>query len=142
MTKATTKGKIEVPTYQFDCTACDQLLEVVRPMSIGAPESVICPDCLARITRRVFHVAVQTPFAEHYNHTVGKRVSSMKQFRSDLVRASEHAEERTGIPHRFVPVDGADAAAATGADANGAGMDATNRRLVSRGERKTKMIFS
>lgn len=129
-----------MPIYQFDCSTCDQILEVSRSMAEGAPNLVLCPDCEGYVSKRVFNVAVMTPFQEHYSHTVGKRVSSMSQFKSDLVRASEHAEERTGIPHRYVPVEGCDAQEAVGADPNGAGMDATHRAQVRSGQRKTKFI--
>jgi hypothetical protein len=42
---------------------------------------------------------------EHWNHSVGKPVSSMRQFKDDLARASERQSEVTGMEHRYVPVD-------------------------------------
>ena len=129
-----------MPIYQYLCRECDQILEVHRSMVVGAPEFVLCPDCATPTHKRQFHVAVLTPFQEHYNATVGKRVSSMAQFKTELTKASEHAEEVTGIPHRYVPVEGADAAAATGGDVNGAGMDHTYRQQTASGERKVKFI--
>ena len=129
-----------MPIYQFDCSVCDQILEVNRPIVDGPPTLVQCPDCHGYVSKRIFHIAVLTPFQEHYNHTVGKRVNSMSQFKSELTRASEAAEEATGIPHRYVPVDWADAAAAADADVNGAGMAATHRAQVRSGQRKTKFI--
>lgn len=134
-----------MPTYQFDCRTCDQILEVFASMQVGAPPSVVCPDCSQTVTRRLFNIAVLTPFQEHFNHTVGKRVRSMAEFKGELNRASEAAEAQTGIPHRYVPVDGADSAAAAGVERErgqtiGAGMDTTYRRQVASGQRKTKFI--
>lgn len=134
-----------MPLYQFDCRTCDQILEVSAPMRVGAPPSVVCPDCHQTITRRLFNIAVLSPFVEHFNHTVGKPVRTMAEFKGELNRASEEAEARTGIPHRYVPVEGVDSAAAAGIDRDssgviGAGMDNTNRRRVAAGQRKTKFI--
>lgn len=55
--------------------------------------------------RRKFSFSAPPMMHEHYNPTVGKVVSDMKQFRSDLSRASDEATAKTGIPHKYEPVD-------------------------------------
>lgn len=135
-----------MPLYQFDCRTCDQILEVAAPMRVGAPPSVTCPDCNSIITRRLFNIAVLTPFQEHYNASVGKRVRTMAEYKGELNRASEAAEAATGIPHRYVAVEGADAAAAANVQTDragnviGEGMDKTHSKQVRSGQRKTKFI--
>lgn len=42
---------------------------------------------------------------EHFNHSVNKPISDMKQYRDQLKRASDAATESTGIPHNFQPAD-------------------------------------
>lgn len=40
-------------------------------------------------------------FAPHFNHAVGKYVTSDRHFRDELSRASERASETLGIDHNF-----------------------------------------
>lgn len=68
--------------------------------------------------KRVFGFALKPIMHEHFNHTVGKPISDMKQMRSELDRASDEATRQTGIEHRFRPVEYGDAAA-VGATAEG-----------------------
>lgn len=42
---------------------------------------------------------------EHFNNAVGAPVSDMGRFKALLRQRSDEATERTGIEHRFVPVD-------------------------------------
>jgi hypothetical protein len=68
---------------------------------------------------------------EHFNHTLGKPVSDMNQFTRELRVAGEAAEERTGIPHRYAPVEYGDAAAV---GATGEGIYESNVERSRRGE--------
>lgn len=67
---------------------------------------------------RVFSISVKPVMQEHFNTTLGKPVSDMKRFTAELRAAGEQAEEQTGIPHRYAPVEYGDAAA-VGATAEG-----------------------
>lgn len=74
--------------------------------------------------RRVFEPFGFHRFPEHFNHSVGKPVSSSKQFTQELRRASEEATERTGVPHDYQPVHPSEVQPAGG----GVGLDKTARR--------------
>jgi hypothetical protein len=63
-----------------------------------------CPKCGGRL-KRIWGFR-QTPMMHsHWNASVGKTISSMKQFKDELARASDAQTEKTGIEHRYVPVD-------------------------------------
>lgn len=61
-----------------------------------------CPGILKRDYSSVNFAPVMH---SHFNHSVGKPISDMKQFTDALKRKSDEATERTGIPHNFVPAD-------------------------------------
>lgn len=84
------------------------------------------------LMRRVWSVQVAPVMQEHFNTTVQRPVSSMRQFERELRRASDVASEETGIEHRFAPVDPTDRKALGVTDE---GLDATNRQRAARGQR-------
>lgn len=72
---------------------------------------------------------------EHFAHSVGKVVRGRKHFREELQRASDAATARTGVPHRFEPVDLRDREALGVTDE---GLDATARRAVAEGRAEVR----
>lgn len=87
---------------------------------------------------RVFSVAVKPAMQEHFNRTVNKPISSMRQFRDALNRANDEAAQPStyltadgekvtvpGIEQRMVPVEWGDKAAF---GATGEGIDESNRQ--------------
>jgi hypothetical protein len=75
--------------------------------------------------RRVWSVRFGSVLHEHYNHSVGKPISSHRQYADELKRLSEQQTERTGIPHNYVPVDLSDTRACGVTDE---GLEETARR--------------
>lgn len=92
--------------YTYRCTDC------------GTEDTATLPvDRLPRVCRgcgapgplhRVFGFSHKPGMEEHFNNTVNKPVSSMRQFEDELKRAGDEASAQTGIPHRYVPVDWGD----------------------------------
>jgi hypothetical protein len=95
-----------------------------------------CP-CCGLEAERVFGDFAFKRFAEHYSPAVGKVVSSDREFRDDLKRASEEATIRTGIVHDFQPID-----ITEHAPKNLEGLEATHRKHRELGltERKTSFF--
>lgn len=100
--------------------AAGRLAEEPRPAS---------RPCMGVLTR-VWGFQQAPGMPEHFNRSVGAVVSSHRQFERELRRASDEATERTGIEHRYVPVDPTDRRALGVTDA---GLDATNRHRVAEG---------
>jgi len=100
-----------MPVYEFRCPNCGAA--VTRHWSIHDDTdrdlynsgAVACTECSHGHLRRRFTFAPAPVMHEHWNHSVGKPVSSMRQFKDDLARASERQSEVTGMEHRYVPVD-------------------------------------
>lgn len=92
--------------YTYRCPTCgteavsterrDRLHQVCRGCGSMDPQ------------RRVFGFAFKQPMAEHFNATVGKPVSSERQFADELKRAGERATIETGIEHNYKPVEWGD----------------------------------
>lgn len=119
-------GRSEV-IYEYRCRSCGYTANVVdRADSLGG-----CPNCPGEL-RRVWSVQIAPVMQEHFNATVQKPVSSMRQFEAELRRASDEATERTGIEHRFAPVDPTDRKAL---GVTSEGLAATNRHRVATGQR-------
>lgn len=54
---------------------------------------------------RKYSVAVQSSFQPHFNHAVGKYVSSQSEFNNELKYLGDRQTEQTGIPHSYVPIE-------------------------------------
>lgn len=57
------------------------------------------------MTRVISGFCFQRSMEGHYNLAVGQYVSNERELRDSLKVASERATIRTGVEHRFVPVD-------------------------------------
>lgn len=82
--------------------------------------------------KRVFAVALHRPMQEHFNNTVGKPISDMRQFRNELSRMGDEYSERNGIETNYQPVDMSDRDALGVTDA---GLDETRRRMHAEGKK-------
>lgn len=111
--------------YHYRCRGCGaEALVEHRADTLGE-----CAGCEGEL-RRVWSVNVAPVMHEHWNTTVQKPISSMRQFETELRRASDEATARTGIEHRFAPVDPTDRKAL---GVTSEGMDTTNRARVAAG---------
>lgn len=97
-----------------------------------------CDRCGNDEIKRKYSVSVHRPMHEHFNTSVGKPISSDRQFRDELKRKSEEHFLRTGIPADYQPVDPTELRKEVEAS-DGAGLDATNRRLVNEGKRPIRV---
>lgn len=91
-----------MPLYDFTC-GCGQESSTARGMD-GNTMDKTCPTCGEDMSRRFSSFGFKR-FQEHYSPATGQHVSSEREFKDQLKRASEEATKKTGIPHNFVPVD-------------------------------------
>lgn len=88
--------------YPYRCRICEKSTEASFPIGTNPP--TITHGCGFEAPR------IYTPFATHifkpaYNPSVGKYISSDREFRDELKRASEAQTLLTGQEHNYVPVD-------------------------------------
>lgn len=117
--------------YAYACKPCRITASVHHPLG-QHPDSMVCAGCGGRMGRDYSGVSVHRPMPEHFNSTVGKSISSMRQFDDELKRKSEEYTLRTGIEARFVSHDPSDAKAL---GVTHEGLDATNRVRRDKGLR-------
>lgn len=131
--------KCGMPLHAYRCRSCGAGREDYTPISVSPPEDFPC-SC-GRRQQRVFHPPVVFKgFEPHFNASVGRYVSSEREFRAELSRASEAMSQRTGMDHNYVPLEGPDAREAAGVTDEG--LDETHRRHRELGwtEPKTKVV--
>lgn len=112
-----------MPLYEFMCRTCgnrDTTMEQLQ--TLGE-----CPECGVGEMKRKYSFAQKPMMQEHFNHTVGKRISDMKQFKDELKRGDEHYHSYTGIERRSAPIDFRDVKVTS------EGLDSTNRERAKRG---------
>ena len=90
--------------YEYRCPDCKaEHVSQTRGPSIYAK----CAQCGEyKNLKRRWSLAFKHVLHSHYNETTGTMISDHKQFARELSAASDKAEERTGIPHKFVPREG------------------------------------
>lgn len=81
--------------------------------------------------KRVWGFAYKQPMQPHWNNTLGRGVSGMREFNDGLKRASDEATARTGIPHNYQPVEWGDKQAL---GVTGEGIAESNAIRSKRGE--------
>lgn len=118
-----------MPIYEYRCPECaTRVTSTSRANTLPGP----CHACaFPGPLRRVFSFAFKPIMHSHFNNTVGKPISDIKQFRSELSRKSDEATEQTGIPHNFQPIEAGDHAAL---GATNEGIGESNVRRRERGE--------
>lgn len=92
-----------MPIYAFKCSFCCEELTTSRPMAAQTLTKT-CPNCDLEAPRSWTPVAVFR-FEEHFSPSIGKHVSSKRQYEQELKRAAEEQTARDGIPRNYVPVD-------------------------------------
>lgn len=95
-----------MPVYEFSC-GCGQESSTHRSMSDNTTDKT-CPGCGEAMNRRFSCPGVKLSMQPHYNWSLGRYVSSARDFEDGLKAASETATLRTGVEHRFVPTDPSD----------------------------------
>ena len=117
-----------MPLYEYKCPDCATR---VPSFERGDRLDQACPSCGRVPLKRVWSLGFQMPMHEHFNQSVGKPISSMRQYSDELKRKSDEATALTGIEHRYVPVDMNDRKT-LGID--GRGIDESNRAREKAGE--------
>lgn len=92
--------------YEYRCRDCDTTVHSDTPQDRLAEPCYGCGGTLKRVFG--FAPVRVSAFKERWSHALGRPVSTERELRSGLRLASEKAEETSGIPHRFVPIDPAD----------------------------------
>lgn len=91
--------------YEYRCPECDYR---VRWDECKNRHVAFCPEHEVQKFKRVFGFSHVKSMESHFNNTVGKPISSMRQFKSELARKSDEATLRTGIEHNYQPVEWGD----------------------------------
>lgn len=113
---------------EYKCRTCGLTeLSFTRADSIGPCKDPACSGEL----RRKFSIGIQRDLPEHYNPTLGRVISSNREFDEGLKQLSREYTERTGIEANFVRHDPVADAKYLGA--SGDGIDESNRVRASQG---------
>lgn len=99
----------------------------------GLETNTSCFDC-GNPLRRVYSISVKRDIPEHFNPQTGGVVRGMQQFKRDLRDAGEKQWEKTGIPHRYIPMDLRDIPQPQSE------RDAADKKSVDEGWREPKFI--
>lgn len=95
-----------MPLYDYKCRKCEHVEEFFFHHSEKPAEVGPCLECGGPAMKPVFtSVQLAAVMQEHYNPSVDQHVSSMRQYKDLLKRASEKHSLRTGIDCSFVPAD-------------------------------------
>ena len=85
--------------FEFECLECGKL-----HFTSPSPEVDNCPLGHTYVRRR-YSFAVKRGFQEHFNQAVGRPISNQREFNDALKEASDRQSERTGMEHRYAPID-------------------------------------
>ena len=94
-----------MPLYEFKCRECGTI-STVTTYGVIPP----CQMCGSSSVKRKYSFYVEKSFVPHFNPSVGKYVSSQRQFNDELKVLSDEQTLRTGIPHNYVPTEMGDRA--------------------------------
>lgn len=92
--------------YEYKCRLCGSQRE---SQSHNDVQACSCGGA----SKRVFSFNSGPSFSPHFNHSVGRYVSSNTDFNDALKQASDAQSLRTGLDHKFVRVDPGDVPAPT-----------------------------
>lgn len=124
-----------MPTFDYRCTQCGHVIED-QYFPIREPQSSIpCPLCHARAKKILQFPAIKRTMSDHFNATLGRPVSSERDFRNGLSEASDKASIRAQREVSYSPVDLRDKAAV---GVNDEGLDQTRRRERAEGKSEAK----
>lgn len=96
----------------------------------GVPAICVCGH--GEIKRK-YSVAVHRPMPRHFNTTTQSEIGSQKQFERELKMQGEMAEDKSGVPTRYEVAD-PEMLRSQVEQSQGAGLDATNTRLMNEGK--------
>lgn len=99
-----------MPFYEFRCPECGAVESVFGTIIEGPPSIVTCvADHQPRRMRRDYSSVQIAPVQQaHFDRTVGKEISSNRQFRDELNRKQDEMSERLGFEQRYAIADGSD----------------------------------
>lgn len=83
--------------YGYRCRECG-----AYRYSLRRDDNQPCP--CGSVSRRDWSFSYSNTFQPHFNHTVGKHVNTMQEFKDALARGSDAASERTGMEHSYQPL--------------------------------------
>lgn len=127
-----------MPTYDYKCDECSAIhREHCSPdADIKARLDQNTTPCTCGGTyHRVFGFGMVPVMQEHYNHTVGKTISSMREMKDELKRNADAQMARDGIPRSYAPVDHRDLMAAAMEEFGDDGLQSQHDGQVARGEK-------
>ncbi len=118
--------------YEYKCRVC----HTPHTSTAYGREGSRCfaGECTGTL-KRVYSFTTLRPMAEHFNATVGKPISSNRQFDEALKVKSAEMTDRLGFEQRYVRIEPEQAGATQ------EGMEATYREQVATGQRETKLIL-
>ncbi len=92
-----------MPLYEYKCVWCGF---PVQSQERGNRLHTWCVSCDVHTDhKRVFGFALKPIMHEHFNRSVQRPISSMKQYADELKRKSDEESARDGMERRYVPVD-------------------------------------
>lgn len=94
-------------TYEYRCKQCGNVTENPHYMDIGQTLDLPCPVCSGRQVRIFSHARIKSSrdIPTHFNESLGRPISSQREFVSELHRKSDEMSERLGMDHKYEPLD-------------------------------------
>lgn len=90
-----------MPIYEYQCRDCGAVEADVASMDASTRlVNLGCVQCGTGRLKRLFAFHPAPIMHEHFNQSVGKPISSMRQFKDELARMDERNTARNGIPHK------------------------------------------
>jgi hypothetical protein len=80
--------------YQFKCRSCNAVYTLEASIHDDLPEMRPCPRCNFNGSHRDYSFNHTPSFAEHFNHSLGRYVSSHREFTDGLKIQSAEMSER------------------------------------------------
>lgn len=120
-----------MPIYEYRCPNCGNEQSVVSSIHDPVP-TVYCRKCITPMRRRYRPLLTKMPMDGHFNASLGRWVNNEREVKDGFKIASEEATMRTGIEHRYVPVDPRDTKAL---GVTQEGLEEQSRRWHDRGIR-------
>lgn len=97
-----------VAKYEAACPTCSWCGDVAIPIADYSPDRLTCPE--GHQAKRLYRRAplIKQMVHDHYNKSLGRGVSGMKDFREGLKRKSAQDAERLGMDVQYEPIDPGD----------------------------------
>lgn len=93
-----------MPIYEYKCPVCGNRIPSTK--RDNRLPTQVCITCGNRVEyKRVFGFALKPMMHSHFNRSVQKPISDMRQYRDELKRKSDEESARDGMERNYVPVD-------------------------------------